>query len=145
MKQNTYSLTSAKNTLKLFFEKQEVMTPEDVFKLPERVDKTEANNVSYLYNKLTLLRHFNLITTHKVVGEDGVSRIGKITLTQAGKELLRSTSETEKLSGSNPALQSVTLQSITEAVEEFNRLNPSWEFELVPKRVKKKSQLPPLM
>jgi hypothetical protein len=131
-----YSITSAKNALRMFFSNGRASTtPDDIFQLPERANKTPEINTGYLYNKLTILRHFGLVNIIKTSDAEGITRIVKINLTTAGKELLSDNPSTPIKK--SPPSELITLQFITDAVDEFNRQNPSWEIELVPKRVKK--------
>lgn len=78
---------------------------------------------------------------------DGRMRTVWLRLTLAGKNMRRDMNKVVPESVVLPAVSSpidpeaqariVTLQSITDDVDEFNRQNPSWELEIIPKRIRK--------
>lgn len=137
---------TARRTLALFFGDQDAVTPEEVFQRAARIGKPKATNEHWFHNRTWILRQFGLVQADKDT-VDGRMRTVRLRLTPTGKSMRRDMNKVMAESVTLPAFSSpidsearaVTLQSITDDVDEFNRQNPSWELEIIPKRIRKES------
>ncbi len=87
------------------------------------------------------LKEYELFT--KTYAANGT--LEKIILTETGKKALtRTNQDTPKATSRSVTINSklgelgkvVTLQYVSDIIEEFNRQNPSWEIDPIPKRIK---------
>jgi hypothetical protein len=136
------SESAAIANLRRMFGDSERVTLDKIFENADRRDNTHASNMTWLYNKMTSMRKYDLFTTRYTV-RNGTRAIGGLVLTAKGKQALgepdrphNRTADQDSTLGS-PSNQVISLQTIADIVDEFNRQNPSWELEVVPKRVKK--------
>lgn len=144
----TISRDAANEKVKMFYQNTESndVPVEDVYVAADRTEYTEEQNKTWLGNVLWTLKPYNLVKRNYGVRR-GKKRLVSLSLTDEGLKVLGRDSN---FIGTNAGYadvpnipvrphtnKQVTLQSITDDVDEFNRQNPSWEIEIVFKRVKK--------
>jgi len=140
----SYNQNSATNTLKRFFaqspESDEV-TLQDIWRATGRTHYDEPANLAWLYNKMSLLRYYNLIDTKYKM--DGRKKIDRLALTLEGKRILGRVTGGDKSQApvGRPSSRVVTLQAIAEDIDEFMRQNPSIRLDLDIKLASKEAQM----
>jgi hypothetical protein len=135
---NRLSHEASIENLKRFFSNNptaSTVSVEDVFKAVGRSDNSDAQNRSWLSNKLTSLYHHKLVTA--VYSTDGQHRLAKVRLTEAGKRALHEVSAPSVNEPKKPDdNRKLTIEDIMGAVPELQKTHPSWEivFTVNPKR-----------
>lgn len=109
------------------------VTLPDLFRNAGREGNTHDRNMSWLFNKLTMMNIYELFEKKYAV-RNGVRVLDMIELTRAGVEALSANSSHSAEAGSvNPKGSKVLLEDITDLAKVFMEQNPSWEVDIVPK------------
>ena len=118
------SLTAVTGTLKMFFAKSPLadsVTADEIFANAGRDPMAVTQNKSWLKNKLTHLKSYNLATA--VYTKTNPRTLIGIALTPDGKRILQ-----DELNGGQDS-KVITLESIANDIKEFRKQNPSIELE----------------
>lgn len=151
----TISRDAAEENAKLFFKNTAAneVPIEEVYVAADRMGYTDEQNRTWLGNKLWAMGPYNLVKRNYGVRK-GKKRLKSLSLTDDGLKALGRDKAQGSFQTVLPVNQAktvdavavitdangtryVTLQYVTDVVDEFNRQNPSWEIEIVPKRVRK--------
>ncbi len=145
---NMMSREAAEENLRMFFKNTSAneVSVEDVYAAADRLQYPEAQNKSWLGNKLWSMGSYNFIKRNYGL-RNSKKQLKSLSLTEEGMKVLRRPGTPQELfppvnnfrtvpSGNS---QPVTLQTVTDIADEFHKQNPSWVIRVIPERVKEEA------
>lgn len=129
MKYVTYA--AAVETLKGFFKDHpdsDIVSLHEIYIASNRDLNQPELNKSWVGNKLTHLKHYQLVTPIYTHGRRKV--LDKVQLTSEGKKALGRAGNSSTYAASDEVRREVTLESIANDIREFEKKNPSVVLEL---------------
>lgn len=126
---------AAVNNLRLFFANTpngNEVSPQDIFVAMNRDDKEPEQNMSWLSNKLSSMRHYDLFERVYDKTKFGGSKLLKVVLTEKGSEALRRNELKEQ--ADHEDLEEVgfeTLETINHLISLVRKKMPNWELDLI--------------
>jgi hypothetical protein len=126
------SYTTAEDTISKFFANSDSaieVTIDHIFSVMDRSNHQLEKNKTWLTNKLTHLKHYNLAMP--VYTNERPRRLKGVRLTHQGQEALGRTGDAASVpTTANVARSSVSLNSIAQDIKRFEEENPEIELDL---------------